>query len=138
MTTEITLKEARDQINRLNRERDAIRAQLAAAETGRDQALDSCFSWSERAKTAEARADAAEKEVERLGEIITECDGVECVKHDTLVCGMLETRLAAESAAQRYRAALETIVYTRNADVFTIARAAIGEGNDGVREGGGE
>jgi tRNA(Ile)-lysidine synthase TilS/MesJ len=39
------------------------------------------------AKITEAveRAEKAEKEIERLREIITECDGIECVKHDALV-----------------------------------------------------
>lgn len=55
----------------------------------------------------QARRIAAEREAERLSEIITECDGVECVKHDTLVCGMLETRLAAEERADRAERKLE-------------------------------
>lgn len=43
------------------------------------------------------RAEKAEREVERLGEIVTECDGVECVKHDSLV------RIAIERAGKAER-----------------------------------
>lgn len=50
------------------------------------------------AEAAEARAEVAEKEVERLGDIVTEHDGIECTKHDVLVRGAVkeEARLRLE------------------------------------------
>lgn len=108
MTKEITLQEACDEINRLNRERDAIRAQVA--------------------------------EAERIIEF-----------KDKVIVG-LETRAeAAESAAQRMRGALKDLLEDLEGrqqeganfnpgllQCMKNARAAIGEGKDEVREGGGE
>ncbi len=51
----------------------------------------------EGAEAAIQRAEAAEKEVERLGEIVTECDGVECTKHDVLLRVAIQLRKQAEA-----------------------------------------
>ncbi len=47
-----------------------------------------------------AEIDALRTEVERLGEIVTECDGVECVKHDAIVRGAMKERDEAEARAE--------------------------------------
>ncbi len=41
-----------------------------------------------------------EAEVERLGNIVTECDGVECIKHDAIVRGAMKERDEAEARAE--------------------------------------
>jgi len=61
------------------------------------------------AKITEARqrAEKAEAEIERLRELITECDGIECTKHDGLVRIAVKERREAEERAARYGRALE-------------------------------
>ncbi len=47
-----------------------------------------------------AEIDALRTEVERLSEIVTECDGVECIKHDAIVRGAMKERDEAEARAE--------------------------------------
>lgn len=62
------------------------------------------------------RAEKAEREVERLGKIVTECDGIECVKHDGLVRVAVKERKEAEERAARYGRALQFYANTENWD----------------------
>src|SRR5262245_23299288 len=85
----------------LRNERDAAAAEVQRIRA--DAVLDA-VDWQRLIGQAEARADEAEKEIERLGAIVTECDGVECIKHDPLVRYAIEQQVAAENREAALRA----------------------------------
>jgi len=84
-----------------------------------DKVSDTIDGWDNaNAKITEARqrAEKAEAEIERLRELITERDGIECAKHDGLVRIAVKERREAEERAARYGKALEFYANTDNWD----------------------
>lgn len=61
-----------------------------------DSLHEDCRILSEERDQAIRRAEQLEREIERLGEIVTECDGVECIKHDVIVRSAVKRAARAE------------------------------------------
>lgn len=72
-------------------------------------------------REAQVRISELENEVERLGEIVTQCDGIECAKHDVMVRGAIAELKAAEAQAaalkeenEQLRTVLEDLTFVDN------------------------